>query len=89
MVRDPSVRANARARVLQRDTNPSVVAYSEEVKDGATRNMKNQKKLKETLRKEERERNRLGAPVVHELEKGLMEGTAGTTVEAVEEAAAI
>ena len=59
--------------MLQRDTNPSVVAYSEEVKDGARRNMKNQKKLKETLRKEERERNRLGALVAYELKKGLAE----------------
>ena len=82
MVRDPSVRANARARVLQRDTNPSVVAYSEEVKYGARRNMKNQKKLKETLRKEERERNSLGALVAYELEKGLIDGAVGMVVEA-------
>jgi hypothetical protein len=81
-VKDPLVHANTRARVLQRDTNPSVVAYSEEVKDGARRNTKNQKKLKETLRKEERKRNSLGALVAYELTKGLMEGAVGMAVEA-------
>ena len=59
-----------------------MVACSEAVKDGVRRNAKNQKKLKETLRKEERERNRLGARVAYELEKRLMEGTVGTAVEA-------
>ena len=44
--------------------------------------MKNQKKLKESLRKEERERNRLGALGVYEFTKGLMEEMVATAVKA-------
>ena len=89
-VKDPLVRANTRAKVLQRDTNPAVVAYSEAVQDGARRNMKNQKKLRETLRKEERERNRLGALGAYKLAKGLVEVMATAEVAAgVVEAAAV
>ena len=47
-MKDPYVRAKARAKVLHRDTDPNVVAYSDEVQDEAKRNTKEQKKLKET-----------------------------------------
>ena len=76
-VKDPLVRVNTRTIVLQRDKNPFVVAFSEAVKEGARRNIKNQKKLKETLRKEERDSNRLGALGAYELAKGLMEAAVG------------
>ena len=60
-VKDPLVRANARAKVLHRDTNPDVIAWSATVKEDSKRNVMSPKILKETLRKEEREKNRLAA----------------------------
>ena len=68
-VKDPYVRANARAKVLHRDTDPNVVAYSAEVQDKAKRNMKEQKKLKETKKKEERIKNRMAALIAYESTK--------------------
>ena len=54
-----------------------MVPYSESVQDGVRRKFSN-KKSRETLIKEERERNMLGSLCVQELTKGMLvvEGTA-------------
>ena len=55
---------------MHRDTDPDVISYSKEVREYSRReNMMAQRVLKETIRKEERERNRLAALVAYKASK--------------------
>ena len=82
---DPLIRARARAKVLHRDTNPHVVAYSELVSDHYRRDLKEEKILKEAIRKEQREKRRMDALEAYEAAKvmaSLMEPMDGAETEA-------
>ena len=62
--------ANAPKNVLHRDTDPNVMAYLKEVKEDSKReNMVAQKVLKETICKEERDKNRLATLLTCEATK--------------------
>ena len=69
-VKDPFLRAAARARALFHDSDPEVVAYSDRVDLRNKRNFSKERVLKVTVKKEEREAKRVVALMAYQLRMG-------------------
>mmetsp|Transcript_15746 Transcript_15746/g.34083 ORF Transcript_15746/g.34083 Transcript_15746/m.34083 type:complete len:227 (+) Transcript_15746:498-1178(+) len=69
-VKDPIIRAVAKARALFRDSDPEVVAYSDALAERSKRNFSKERVLKVKVKKEVREAKRLAALFAYELGVG-------------------